>query len=134
MAWLPRKLARSRVYGECERVAQFGQAALAAGIDADSGGLRFLGGRGADASDCRSGGRAGAGESDEAAHRASAGKSDRIDAVRELAVARPGAARGRLLDLVRKERDTDLRCEACRALAGYDGAEVPMAVLADWKA
>jgi putative membrane-bound dehydrogenase-like protein len=57
----------------------------------------------------------------------------RIDAVRDLALARPLEARPLLLDLVAGDGGTELRCEACRALAGYGGPEVASAVLKGWK-
>jgi putative membrane-bound dehydrogenase-like protein len=57
----------------------------------------------------------------------------RVDAVRDLALARPPEARHLLLDIVRDDRDADLRAEACRALAGYSGPEVPAALLNGWK-
>jgi putative membrane-bound dehydrogenase-like protein len=57
----------------------------------------------------------------------------RADAVRDLALARPPEARPLLLDIVRDRTDTDLRAEACRALAGYTGPEVAAGVLKGWK-
>jgi putative heme-binding domain-containing protein len=57
----------------------------------------------------------------------------RLDAVRDLALARPPEARPLLLDIVRSGGDVDLRAEACRALAGYSGPEVAVGVLKGWK-
>jgi putative membrane-bound dehydrogenase-like protein len=59
--------------------------------------------------------------------------AERIEAVRNLGLAHPPEALKPLRQLLTAEKDTELRCEACRALAGYDGAEVPKAVLAGWK-
>jgi putative membrane-bound dehydrogenase-like protein len=68
-----------------------------------------------------------------AARDASKPPAVRIDAVRDLALARPPEARPVLLELMSGDNATELRCEACRALAGYGGAEVPAAVLKGWK-
>jgi len=59
--------------------------------------------------------------------------AERVAALRDLALARPEEARPTLLDLLARERDADLRCEACRALAGYDGPDLARHVLAGWK-
>src|SRR5262249_12746895 len=59
--------------------------------------------------------------------------AERIEAVRNLGLAHPPEALQPLQQLLTAEKDTELRCEACRALAGYDGAELPRAVLAGWK-
>jgi putative membrane-bound dehydrogenase-like protein len=57
----------------------------------------------------------------------------RLEAIRDLALARPPEAQRPLLDILAKEQSSDLRAEACRALAGYTSAEIPTAVLNNWK-
>jgi putative membrane-bound dehydrogenase-like protein len=57
----------------------------------------------------------------------------RLDAVRDLALAHPPEAEKPLEEIVTGEGSTELRCEACRALAGYADASVPQTVLAGWK-
>ena len=52
---------------------------------------------------------------------------------RDLGLARPAQAQRPLLDIVLHDKDTELRCEACRALAGYESVEVAKAVLGGWK-
>ena len=59
--------------------------------------------------------------------------AERRDAVRDLALARPPAARRPLLDIVLHDKDTGLRGEACRALAGYDSADIAPVILGGWK-
>ena len=59
--------------------------------------------------------------------------AERRDAVRNLGLARPAQAQRPLLDIVLHDKDTELRCEACRALAGYESVEVAKAVLGGWK-
>jgi putative heme-binding domain-containing protein len=59
--------------------------------------------------------------------------AQRLEAVRDLALARPPQAQKPLLDLLAKEQSSELRAEACRALAGYNSTEIPGAVLKDWK-
>src|SRR5205823_10520443 len=60
-------------------------------------------------------------------------RRDRLDAIRALGLTLPPEARALLLETVQKEEDVELRCEACRALAGYDGPGVPRALLSEWK-
>src|SRR5262249_2598457 len=57
----------------------------------------------------------------------------RLEAIRDLALARPPEAQKLLLDLLAREASNELRTEACRALAGYTSAEIPAAVLKNWK-
>jgi putative membrane-bound dehydrogenase-like protein len=57
----------------------------------------------------------------------------RVEAIRDLALARPPEALRALEQLLARELNLDLRCEACRALAGYDSPEIPPRVLAGWK-
>src|SRR5262249_4618950 len=59
--------------------------------------------------------------------------AERLDAVRDLGIAHPAEARRPLQDLLAQEANTELRCEICRALAGYDQPEVARSVLAGWK-
>jgi putative heme-binding domain-containing protein len=59
---------------------------------------------------------------------------DRLDALRDLALARPQEALKVLQGLVASDRLTAVRVAACRALAGYDSPEVPRAVLAGYAA
>ncbi len=58
---------------------------------------------------------------------------DRLDAIRDLALAHPAEARTVLQKLLAKDRSPEVRREACRALTSYDSPEVPAAVLAGWK-
>jgi putative membrane-bound dehydrogenase-like protein len=58
---------------------------------------------------------------------------ERLDAVRALAVALPPEAREPLLDILHGDKDLELRCEACRALSGYDSPDIAKRILADWK-
>jgi putative membrane-bound dehydrogenase-like protein len=57
----------------------------------------------------------------------------RLDAIRDLALAHPPEALKPLEDDLARDPNVELRCEACRALAGYAGPEVAAAVLAGWK-
>jgi putative membrane-bound dehydrogenase-like protein len=59
--------------------------------------------------------------------------SERIDAVRDLGLAHPAEALRPLEDLLQSGADSSLRCEVCRALAGYDQADVARTVLSGWK-
>jgi putative membrane-bound dehydrogenase-like protein len=59
--------------------------------------------------------------------------AERIDAIRDLEVARPKEAFGPLQELVRNDSNLDIRVQACRALAGYDRQELAMSLLHDWK-
>lgn len=58
---------------------------------------------------------------------------ERIEAVRNLALAHPPEALKPLQDLLVSAKSLELRREACRALAGYDSPDVPRIVLAGWK-
>jgi putative membrane-bound dehydrogenase-like protein len=58
---------------------------------------------------------------------------ERSDALQDLAIAHPAEALHPLEDLLIHEPDTSLRCEACRALTGYDQPEVARVVLSGWK-
>ena len=68
-----------------------------------------------------------------AAHDSAKKPRERIDAVRELAIARIDEARPVLIDLAVNGTDNDLRLEALRALGGYDGPDVSREVLKGWK-
>jgi putative heme-binding domain-containing protein len=59
--------------------------------------------------------------------------SQRIDAIRDVALVHPPEALAVLQALVSKDRATEVRCEACRALAAYDNKDLPRALLAGWK-
>jgi putative membrane-bound dehydrogenase-like protein len=59
--------------------------------------------------------------------------AERRDALRDLAQVHPPEALGALLDLVSREPSVELRCEACRTLAGYDSPDVPRRILPGWK-
>src|SRR5262249_21907612 len=54
------------------------------------------------------------------------------DAIRDLGLAHPPDARRPLLDLLTSDPSTEVRCEACRALAGYSSPEIARDVLAAW--
>src|SRR5205807_9326719 len=58
---------------------------------------------------------------------------ERVEAVRDLAVAHPIDALPGLLDLLEKDPQADVRSEACRALSAYNHPDVPKSVLAAWK-
>ena len=64
---------------------------------------------------------------------ASKAAADRLDAIRDLALAHPLEARTVLLKLLARDRDTTIRREACRALSAYTNPEIPKAVLSGWK-
>jgi putative heme-binding domain-containing protein len=64
---------------------------------------------------------------------ASGAVADRLDALRDLALAHPPEARAVLLKLLAKDTATAIRREACRALSAYDNPEVSRAVLGGWK-
>jgi putative heme-binding domain-containing protein len=59
--------------------------------------------------------------------------SQRIDAIRDVALVHPPEALMVLQALVSKDRAVEVRCEACRALAAYDNKDLPRALLAGWK-
>jgi putative membrane-bound dehydrogenase-like protein len=64
---------------------------------------------------------------------ASKSAPDRIAALQDIALAHPSEALPDLLALVESREKVELRVEACRSLAGYDGAEVASRLLAGWK-
>ena len=57
---------------------------------------------------------------------------ERVDAIRDLALAHPPDALHPLEDLVIHGNDLGIRGEACRALAAYDSVEVPPSILKNW--
>jgi putative membrane-bound dehydrogenase-like protein len=59
--------------------------------------------------------------------------TERIDAVRDVAVAHPPEALKTLTDLLAHDTNTDLRCEVCRALSAYNSPEIARIVLTGWK-
>jgi putative membrane-bound dehydrogenase-like protein len=59
---------------------------------------------------------------------------ERVEAIRHLALAYPPEGQRFLQELVARDRDLEVRCEACRALASYANPEVPRAVLSGWRA
>ena len=59
--------------------------------------------------------------------------TERIDAIRDLALAHPPEALQPLEELMVHGASLDIRGEACRALAAYDSAEVPPRILKNWK-
>src|SRR5207244_3014293 len=63
---------------------------------------------------------------------ASKAVSDRLDALRDLALAHPPEARMVLQGLLASDKDVSVRRAACRALAAYDTPEVARAVLAGY--
>jgi putative heme-binding domain-containing protein len=69
----------------------------------------------------------------EIARDTSRGADERCAAVRDLAAVPLPEARQPLLELLARDKDAELRAEACRALVGYDGSHVARAVLAGWK-
>jgi putative heme-binding domain-containing protein len=58
---------------------------------------------------------------------------ERIEAIRDLALAHPAEALRPLEELLTGEQSPEIRSEACRALAAYDSPEVARVVLAAWK-
>lgn len=61
------------------------------------------------------------------------GMSERLDAIRDLALAHPAQGQLVLRDLVLKDAVAEVRVEACRALASYDNPELATNLLAAWK-
>jgi putative membrane-bound dehydrogenase-like protein len=63
--------------------------------------------------------------------------AERVEAVRDLALARPVDALKALQELLARDASAEVRVEACRALSGYDNPEaiksMPGIVLAGWK-
>ncbi|MCI0641986.1 MAG: c-type cytochrome [Gemmataceae bacterium] len=64
---------------------------------------------------------------------ASAGVAQRLEAIRDLALAQPAEAQKPLRQLVLSNEKIEIRVEACRALAAYDSSETGTALLAAWK-
>src|SRR5207244_6299476 len=58
---------------------------------------------------------------------------DRIEAIHDLALVHPRDARQPLQEIVIRDRNLEVRLEACRALSGYDEREMPRQLLAGWK-
>jgi putative heme-binding domain-containing protein len=58
--------------------------------------------------------------------------AQRVEAVRDLGLAHPPEARQPLLGLLGGDPFTEIRCEACRALAAYGNPEIARDVLATW--
>jgi putative heme-binding domain-containing protein len=58
---------------------------------------------------------------------------ERLDALRDVALARPAEARPVLQKLLASDPNLAVRVGACRALAGYDHPDIPKALLAGWK-
>jgi putative membrane-bound dehydrogenase-like protein len=63
----------------------------------------------------------------------SKGAGERVDAIRDLALAHPAEAQKPLRDLVLREEKIEVRVEACRALASYDSPELAEKLLGGWK-
>ena len=57
----------------------------------------------------------------------------RLDAIRDLALAHPPEAQKVLRDLLLYDAATEIRVEACRALASYDSPELAGSLLEGWK-
>jgi putative membrane-bound dehydrogenase-like protein len=57
----------------------------------------------------------------------------RIDAIRDLALAHPSEALKPLQQLVQADSNLEVRTEACRALGSYENPEVAQGILASWK-
>src|SRR5262249_37971107 len=57
----------------------------------------------------------------------------RVEAVREVGLAKLLDGRQPLLDMLAAEKDTELRLEIVRALAGFDGPEIAAGILKGWK-
>jgi putative membrane-bound dehydrogenase-like protein len=63
---------------------------------------------------------------------AKASIKERIDAIRDLALARPDSALQPLLKIARSDEATELRAEAIRALASFEDPQVANALLAEY--
>ncbi|HWY88028.1 MAG TPA: PVC-type heme-binding CxxCH protein, partial [Gemmataceae bacterium] len=63
----------------------------------------------------------------------SKGVVPRLDAIRDLALAHPLEGQKVLRDLLVNEEATEIRVEACRALASYDSPELAGSLLEGWK-
>jgi putative membrane-bound dehydrogenase-like protein len=59
--------------------------------------------------------------------------AERATAIRSIALATPAEAKQVLLALVARNADPELQAEACRALAGYDSADIARIVIGGWK-
>jgi putative membrane-bound dehydrogenase-like protein len=59
--------------------------------------------------------------------------AERIDAIRDLATTQAKEALRPLEEILEREENTELLCEACRGLAAYDDPRIARAVLAGWK-
>ncbi|MFN4259282.1 MAG: PVC-type heme-binding CxxCH protein [Gemmataceae bacterium] len=59
--------------------------------------------------------------------------SERIEALRDVALAHPEEAFPKLRQLVLRDKELAVRCEACRALAAYAEPDLAAALLAGWK-
>ncbi len=57
----------------------------------------------------------------------------RLEALRDVALAHPPQALPVLHEILAKEKNPEIRAEACRALAAYDDVKIPAGVLAGWK-
>jgi putative membrane-bound dehydrogenase-like protein len=60
-------------------------------------------------------------------------RSERLDAIRALGVTLPPEGREVLTKIIQSEKDIEMRCEACRALSGFDGPDIAKRVLESWK-
>jgi putative membrane-bound dehydrogenase-like protein len=58
---------------------------------------------------------------------------DRLDAIHDVALVHPLEALPVLQALVAGDKSTAIRCEACRALSGYDHRDMPQKILAGWR-
>jgi putative membrane-bound dehydrogenase-like protein len=61
-----------------------------------------------------------------------AGTRQRIDAVRDLTIARPLGASAALIRLAMQDANPQVRREACRALSAFDESRVPRELIAGW--
>jgi putative membrane-bound dehydrogenase-like protein len=68
-----------------------------------------------------------------AARDAARPESERLEALRDLALAHPAEALQTLIDLLRADKALAIRVEACRALGSYDNGDIPATLLAGWK-
>lgn len=67
------------------------------------------------------------------AKRAELAPEVRAEAIRELALLKPGEGVGTLMSLVRTDKSDLVRAEAVRALAAFDDKSIPGGLLAGWK-
>src|SRR5260370_22274005 len=59
--------------------------------------------------------------------------SERVEAIHDMALAHPREALKVLEELVARDKDPEVRSEACRALAAYENADIPSIMIKNWR-